>query len=240
LNLDQTPPKALKLYDLNAAGSGLKGSLGFYTRQGKRTSLGDAPLLQASTYMELQCCEQTTFAPIRASVWHPMLTVDRPENVLQCAGWSLANLTSIRIDDIRNTSPPLTFWKFISKITSLQRIGISACHVLELIPFLFNAHDPSAGSGKAVGVPLHLLYLDILGTPSPDTGSEILLEPIVETLQKRRQAALEREVPNIAALKSLLLMSCKVPPSETVLASIPSTLIKRVHWEVQSLPVQSQ
>jgi hypothetical protein len=231
-------PRGLRLYDASATEPNNKGSLGTHATQGKKGSTGHNSLPYSSTFIDFQCYDQASFVTIPASEWVPILTADDPASLLHRADWSLFSLATIRIDDIHNISPSLSLWNCLSKLASLHHIRISASHVLEFTPILFGQ---SAGSDEAVAVPLPLLCLDIIGTPSPDRGSEILIEPIVGALQKRRQPASGNGIPDseLGALKSLSLRNCRSPPNAAVLAGIPSTLIKRVNWKVQSTSVES-
>ena len=156
-------PSGLRIYDpLSATEPSSKASLGIHTTQGKRGSTGRNSLAYSSTYIDVHCLDEGNFARIPASEWVPILTVDDPASLLRRADWSLAELTTVRIDDLPKVSPPSSLWNCLSKIASLDHIRIAASHVSEFTPYLFNR---SSESDETAAVPLPLLFLDIIGTP---------------------------------------------------------------------------
>jgi hypothetical protein len=191
--------------------------------------------------VDVQLFHQETQAAIGLREWHPMFTASSPENLLKTTGWSLANLSSIRVADIRGACPSPDFWKFISMIASLQQIIVEARYTPNLIPSLYTSWDPALEVRAAFSFP-RLRHIKIIGTVSPDTGPETLLESIANALQRRQELAshCDGRIEGVQSLDLLELTDCLSPPSESVLLALPPTHVKEVSWKLKSAPGQLQ
>lgn len=171
-----------------------------------------------------------------------MFSANSPGDHLQLTGWPLADLSVIKIHDGHDTPPPSSFWKLISMMPRLEEIALRACYVLEFLPFLFAKNDQVPNEAHVPFPFPSLLYLEITGAPSPDSGSGILLDPLLRALEKRCQATLDWGNSNIIRrLKSVSLMCCKSPPHKSLPAGVrfAPRLIETLHWEFGSVFVQS-
>lgn len=165
--------------------------------------------------------------------WLPMCHPPQQGDTLRSIGWTFDHLLCLHVDYLQDTYPSSSFWETISNVPGLQQINIGSHHASEFLPFLFSGCRDSLG--KAVRLPFPRLYQFALRLQPADQDFEGVIKAIVGAFEKRRRLAMEcyGEATGLGTLDTLIFMDCNAPPVQSLLDSIPQSLVTNVHCEAE-------
>ncbi|KAJ3532464.1 hypothetical protein NMY22_g7733 [Coprinellus aureogranulatus] len=230
--LDRGQPFSPKI--LSIVGSSPKGRHRIEAYYWEKAPSGNFPPCRSSTSVEVEVYTRRTGAIRRGNDkdWLPMFVCHRPEDLTRSTGWSLSELTALKLVDLYDSHLPSSVWNLMSASPNLLDLYIEGPHFFEFLPSLCARHGNELREQINFPFP-RLRTIEITGVWPSNTALDDVLKPMTAVLENRLQLAVECGVEGTGALEYLSIIGPIKEPDPSF-EGVPPTLIKRIDWNKDS------
>ncbi|KAJ3532575.1 hypothetical protein NMY22_g7688 [Coprinellus aureogranulatus] len=152
--LDRGQPFSPKI--LSIIGSSPKGRHRIGAYYWEKAPSNNFPPCRSSTSVEVEVYTGRTGAIRRGNDkdWLPMFVCHRPEDLARSTGWSLSELTALKLVDLYDSHLPSSVWNLMSASPNLQDLYIEVPHFFEFLPSLCARHDDQISGSRSISLSL--------------------------------------------------------------------------------------